>query len=102
MFKEIPFDEIINCIRKRKEIEKIVLFGSRARDDFKESSDIDIAVFGKSWTDTDINITKDELEQNINIPLKFDLINYYSIKKGALKERICQEGRVIYESVKNP
>lgn len=39
--------QIVKLILKYKRPEKIVVFGSRANDDFKDTSDIDIAIFGK-------------------------------------------------------
>ncbi|MBL7073118.1 MAG: nucleotidyltransferase domain-containing protein [Candidatus Omnitrophica bacterium] len=94
--------QIVDLILTRdKGIEKIVIFGSRATGEFKNTSDIDIAIFGKDWTDTDINIVKHNLEEFIKTPLKFDVLNFYDIAKPKLKENILEEGRIIYESGKN-
>jgi len=93
--------QIVKLIIAHKVPEKIVVFGSRAKNDFNDSSDIDIAIFGKGWKDKDVNIVKNSLEELINIPLKFDVVNFYDLRKPALKENIFREGRVIYESQKN-
>jgi len=94
--------QIVDLILVRgKEIEKIVIFGSRATGEFKNTSDIDIAIFGKNWTDTDINIVKHNLEEHIKTPLKFDVLNFYTTLKPTLKENILEEGRIIYESGKS-
>jgi len=94
--------QIVDLILARgRKIEKIVIFGSRATGEFKNTSDIDIAIFGKNWTDTDINIVKHNLEELIKTPLKFDVINFYDIAKSKLKENILKEGRIIYESEKD-
>lgn len=90
--------QIIKLILAHKVPEKIVIFGSRAKNSFKNNSDIDIAIFGKSWKDKDVNIVKNSLEEFIKIPLKFDIVNFYNLKKIALKENIFKEGRVLYES----
>ena len=39
--------QMVELILKYKKPEKIVVFGSRANDDFKDTSDIDIDIFGK-------------------------------------------------------
>lgn len=91
-------NNIINIILSRKPVEKIVIFGSRAENNLKKTSDIDIAVFGRNWADKDINLTKDMLEENINTPLKFDLLNFYSLSKDKLKKDIIEKGKIIYGS----
>lgn len=93
--------QIVKLILKYKKLEKIVIFGSRANDNFKDTSDIDIAIFGKNWTDKDINIVKHNLNEDIKTPLKFDLLNFYKIEKTKLREDISKKGRVIYDSGKN-
>ena len=89
--------QILDLILKYKKPEKIVIFGSRASDNFEDTSDIDIAIFGKDWTDKDINMVKYNLDEFVKTPLKFDLLNFYKIGKTKLKENILKEGKIIYE-----
>ena len=89
-------DQIVRLIIAYKMPEKIIVFGSRSGEDFKRTSDIDIAILGKEWTDRDINIIKDNLEESIKSPLKLDVINFYTVEKEALKKNILKKGRVIY------
>lgn len=93
-------NEIKKIILNYKTPEKIVIFGSRAGMDFKETSDIDIAIFGHDWTERDINIVKDRIEEYVRTPLKFDIVNFYGITKKSLKENILK-GKIIYDSGKN-
>jgi predicted nucleotidyltransferase len=93
--------QIVRLILDYKRPEKIVIFGSRAQDAFKDTSDIDIAIFAKDWTDRDINIVKHMLDESVKTPLKFDLLNFYTISKGSLKEDILKNGRLIYDSGKD-
>ncbi len=92
---------IIEVVLKYKQPEKIVIFGSRAQGNFQETSDIDIAIFGKKWADKDINIVKFNLDENIKTPLKIDLVNFYALTKEKLKNNIIKNGEVIYESGKD-
>jgi uncharacterized protein len=89
-------EKITQIILRHKEAEKIIIFGSRAGGCFKDTSDIDITILGKNWTDTDINLVKDNLDEDIKIPLKFDVLNFYEINKDKLKEDILKKGIVIY------
>lgn len=93
--------QIVKLILRHKKPEKIIIFGSRAAGRFRDVSDIDIAVFGKDWTDRDINIVKFNLEEDIKTPLKFDLLNFYGISKKSLKESILKEGKIIYDARKD-
>jgi len=99
--KELISQIVDLILAKNKKLEKIVIFGSRATGEFKNTSDIDIAIFGKDWSGTDINMVKHNLEELIKTPLKFDVLNFYNIAKSKLKENILKEGRIIYESGKN-
>ena len=87
---------ICALICAHKPVKKIVLFGSRARGDFRAVSDIDIALFSREWSSRDVNLAKHKLEDSIKIPLTIDLVNYYLIEKVSLKQRILKEGKVLY------
>ena len=87
-FKEI--------FKKYKEIDKACIFGSRARKTYKETSDIDIALFGNNLTHT-IN-TKVYFDiEDLYLVYKVDLLNFNSLKaEDKLKENILKEGVEIY------
>jgi len=92
------FKQIVKLIVAYKKPKKIVIFGSRARSDFKDTSDIDIAIFDRDWNDTDINLIKDAIQEGIKTPLKIDVVNFHSLEKARLRANILKEGRVLYES----
>jgi len=94
----MTLDEILRQILKYKKPEKIVIFGSRAGGDFDKTSDIDIAIFAKSWSSEDVNHIRDQLEEYVKTPLKFDVIDFYRLTKKSLKEKILRKGKIIYES----
>lgn len=75
-------------------IKKIILFGSRARGDFHQRSDIDIAVSGGDTVrfalDTD-NMTGTLLE--------YDIVNLDGPVQDELLNEIKKDGKVIYEKV---
>lgn len=94
-------NKIIEIIISHKGVEKIVIFGSRSSGKFDERSDIDIAIFARDWMSTDINLVKDQLEENISVPQKFDLMNFYNLSKATLIDSILGEGKTIYDSKEN-
>lgn len=73
-------------------ITKIILFGSRARGDFYERSDIDIAVSGGEKNEFSL-----EVNEKIMTLLMFDVINLDGNISKELQEEIERDGVVIYE-----
>ena len=85
---------LCNIFKEFKSVEKVVLFGSRAKGVHKSSSDIDIAIFGnlKMEEFLKISIKLDDIE-TINI---IDALLYKNITNNNLKEHISRVGKVIY------
>lgn len=81
---------IVDVIKKYS-LEKAVIFGSRARGDYKKTSDIDIAIYSKELSDKEINLLKNELDE-LDLIYKIDLLEYYRLSKNSLKEKIELEG----------
>lgn len=85
-----------NVFVKYPEIDKACIFGSRARGDFKKTSDIDIVLYGNNLTHTLNTKIFYDLE-NLYLIYKIDLINFNSLKDDdKLKENIINEGVEIY------
>lgn len=86
-------DEIIGLAVKYG-IERVELFGSRARGDYKRVSDIDLAVQGG-----DIPRFRLDIEEETSTLLKFDIVDLDSEMQDELRESIRREGKVLYEKV---
>lgn len=91
--KPIVIEEICDIARKYN-VQKVVLFGSRARGNFKEKSDIDLAVQGGDF----IRFMLDVNEETSTL-LKFDIINLDEEIQGELREAIKKEGKIVYKKV---
>jgi hypothetical protein len=89
-------DKLVKIFRKYTSIEKVLLFGSRARGDFSRVSDIDIAVFSKNISERDFNLLIDEINQ-IDTALSFDVVQFERLDKESLKRSIKNDGVVLYE-----
>ena len=85
--------EIIELAKKHK-IEKVVLFGSRARGDYNKVSEIDIAVTGGDIAEFSIDV-----DEETNTLLQFDVVNLDGLVQKELLESIEREGIVIYEKI---
>jgi predicted nucleotidyltransferase len=86
-------DEIIE-IAKKNNIEKVILFGSRARGNNSERSDIDLAVSGgdalKFYYD---------VEEEVRTLLMFDVVDLNKGISDELQQEIDRDGVVLYEKI---
>lgn len=80
------------------DIDKIILFGSRARGDNKPKSDIDIAVYG-SLTHREEAAYDDYVKDEIETLLKFDIVFVNENTSAELIKNIEKDGVVIYEKI---
>ena len=76
-------------------VDKAFIFGSRAKGNFKDGSDIDIAIKGQELSFKDIISLSGKL-QDLEIPYKIDLIDYSTLKEPALLEHIDRVGIEFY------
>lgn len=81
-------------LAKENCIEKVILFGSRARGDFKERSDIDLAFHGGNSTNFILDV--DELTSTL---LEYDIVDLDKPVRKELLESIKNEGVVLYEKI---
>ena len=75
-------------------LRKVILFGSRARGDFKERSDIDLAVSGG-----DISGFALAVDEETDTLLQYDVVNLDSRVDEALLKNIEKDGKVLYEKI---
>lgn len=89
------FNELLNLFKKEN-IDKVILFGSRARNDYKNNSDIDLAIIFDS-DDNDNYIKLLTKLEELNTLFKFDVIDYNKITNATLKQEIDKDGITIYQ-----
>ena len=87
---------IIRVLSAHPEVEKAVLFGSRAAGTFRPTSDLDIALFGNRLTF--IEQAKISLEiEDLDMPQKIDLLIYQKITSQKLQNHINKHGVIWYK-----
>lgn len=91
---KIQVIEEIRNLAKKYRVKKVILFGSRARGDYKRTSDIDLAAKGG-----DFNRFALDVDEETSTLLKFDIVNMEENMQEALRDAIIKEGMVIYEEV---
>jgi predicted nucleotidyltransferase len=78
------------------EVEKAVLYGSRAKGNARAGSDIDLALFGPRLTQELLGQIDDALD-DVMLPYRFDLSIFDRITQGSLVEHIHRVGIVFYD-----
>ncbi len=90
---EDSYLKIKELIKKHTNYE-FKVYGSRARGDYKENSDIDIAVIGNVSEKEKFSILNDF--DLLDIPYMVDIVFYKELEEQELKESIDREG-ILYE-----
>lgn len=98
--KTDEIEKIRMVFKNHSEIERAIVYGSRAKGNYKAYSDIDISLIGN------INLTlqnKIELElDDLLLPYKFDVSIFYKIENKELVYHIDRAGKTIYLSNNTP
>ncbi len=77
------------------EIDKVIIYGSRAKGNYKEYSDVDITLLGDMIDLTSQHKIESELD-DLLLPYKFDVSTFHKIKNVDLIEHIMRVGKVIF------
>ncbi|MGL4655844.1 MAG: nucleotidyltransferase domain-containing protein [Sarcina sp.] len=93
--KSYVVDDIKKVLEKYTDVEKAMIFGSRATERHKKTSDIDIAIFSKNISNFKLNLMRDDLDM-LDIIYKIDLVHFDNLKKQGLIENIEKDGIEIY------
>ncbi len=88
---------IVQEFKKFPEIEKAVIFGSRAMGNYKKASDIDIAIYGQDITFDILSKINYKLNEVIPTPYFIDVVHFEKTKNEELKKHISEFGKIIYK-----
>ena len=89
----VVIEEIV-ALAKKYDLNKVILFGSRARGDYRSRSDIDLAVSGGDCIRFSLDVQ--ELTSTL---LFFDVVNLEGTVQKELLDSIEKEGVCIYEKI---
>ena len=89
-------DAIVETLTKFNNIQKAVIYGSRAKGNYKPGSDIDIALYADSLKLNEVNKISMDLD-DLMLPYIFDLSVYHKIKNKDLKDHIDRVGKLIFK-----
>lgn len=93
--KDEVIEEIQSIFIKYPQIEKAVLYGSRAKGNFKNGSDIDLTLFGAGLNLNLLYKIENEID-DLLLPYSIDLSIFEQITNTDLIEHIGRAGIVFY------
>lgn len=91
--KSVVIKEIRDFAQKYG-VDTVILFGSRARGDYKRVSDIDLAVKGGDLARFALDV-----QEETSTLLKFDVVNLDGSIQEELRDSIEKEGKILYEKI---
>lgn len=93
-------DNVINQIRqvlsRYEELEQALLYGSRAKGNFKPGSDIDLTLTGDGLNQRILNKMEDELD-DLMLPYTFDLSILKQVTNPDFTDHVKRVGIVFYD-----
>lgn len=81
---------------KNDRLERVILYGSRAKGTYKPFSDVDITLVGRELTHSDLNRMILDID-DLLLPYMFDISIFHTLKSSDLIDHINRRGIVIYE-----
>ena len=94
--KETTIQQMQNVFAEYEVVEKVVLYGSRAKGNFKLASDIDLTLFGSNLSLAVLYKIEDELD-DLLLPYMIDISLFHHLSNLDLIEHISRVGQVFYE-----
>ncbi len=94
--KQTTVDKINVVFSTHPEIEQVILYGSRAKGNYRNGSDIDLTIKGEAVTLSQLLKIENELD-DLLLPYKIDLSLLHKIEDTDLLDHIQRVGVVFYE-----
>ena len=91
---ERTVNELLEYFKTKPYIEKVCIYGSRAKGTYRTGSDIDFAI----WTDAHDKFTAIRWElDDLPTPYMFDVTDYKALTHEGMKKSIDTDGKLFYE-----
>ena len=95
-FKNEIIDRINSVFEKHPEIDKVIIYGSRAKGNYRTGSDIDLSMFGNNLNYDLIGKVSSEID-DLNTPYLFDISIFDLLNSPSLEEHIQRVGKTFYK-----
>jgi predicted nucleotidyltransferase len=93
---DYQLEKINNVLAKHQEIDKALLYGSRAKGSYLPASDIDLVLVGDNMTTTVLYDIAQQIDELL-LPHTVDLSIYHQISNPDLLAHISRVGLLLYK-----
>lgn len=97
--KEETISKINAVFEKIPEVHKVIIYGSRAKGNYRIGSDIDLTLKGANLTSNILSKIVDEIDE-LNTPYLFDISIFEKLNAPDLEEHINRVGQIFYSKNK--
>lgn len=87
---------IRDIFKSEATVNRVLIYGSRADDNYHFGSDIDLAITDGEVSFSDLLRIREKFEES-DLPYITDIISIQDLKDGELRDNILRSGKVIYE-----
>ena len=94
---EDTIQKIISVFSHHPSIDDVIIYGSRAKGNYRNGSDIDLTVKTKEMSDREQFLIAEELDE-LNLPYTIDLSRYSQIENQNLIDHINRVGKIFYSA----
>ncbi|MDP4269467.1 MAG: nucleotidyltransferase domain-containing protein [Bacteroidota bacterium] len=92
---------IREILSRYPEVEHAYVFGSRVKGNYRNGSDVDIALKGETLIYSIVSTISFSLNEETIMPYHFDVLNYHTIRNEQLTEHIDRVGVCFYTRAGN-
>lgn len=89
-------DAINSCFRRYKSIDEVLIYGSRAKGNFRNGSDIDLTIISNDLKFSELLRLENEID-DLLLPYKVDLSVKRGLTNSELLDHIDRVGKVFYK-----
>ena len=94
-------DKINAVFAQYSEIEQVLIYGSRAKGDYRKGSDIDLTIMGSSFAYRQLICVETEID-DLLLPYLMDISLFRHIDNPDLIEHIQRVGKIFYQRQTEP
>ena len=94
--KSETIERLCTVFRKHEQVEEVILYGSRAKGNYAEGSDIDLTLTGKDLDSALLQRISHEIDELL-LPWMVDLSILNAIENNELTDHIKRVGITIYK-----
>ncbi|MBO7366986.1 MAG: nucleotidyltransferase domain-containing protein [Paludibacteraceae bacterium] len=94
--KDEQWDKLSKTFAAYPKIKRVVLYGSRAKGNYKPYSDVDITLYGQELTSSDISKLSLAID-DLLLPYQFDISIFHTLQNPDLIDHINRIGVEVYK-----